>query len=766
MKNNLFLLLCFGMWLTACQSNKQHYWTKNAQWIGVETKEYRDTLGHAILPARYLKQTFVIDQTVQEAQFYLAVGGYADAFINSQPITNEVFGPLPTNYDRSLLFRSYDVTSLLKKDTNTIQIRLASGYFTGMLGKYRMPDWGVPRVKAALVIKTDNGSITIPTNTSWQASDQGPIRSNNLYDGETYDARYEEITHWKKADKLPSPKGTLQEQTHKGIVPVDTLQAVRVWLNDKGNVLVDVGRNIVGWLQIKAQGEEGQPVVIRLAETLTTDQQTVYTDNLRHARCTNTYIPRDNNTFTYCPSTVYQGFRYAEITGLTSLPQAADIQGIVIADDMPVTGSFTCSDTILNRLFEAAKHGIQGNYHGFPTDCPQRDERLGWLGDRFTGCFGESMIFDNHNLYLKWLQDIEETQNEEGQIADIAPEYWGGLRHANVTWTGTYISVAYMLYERFGIEDGFRLHYPSMRQWLQYTLKESMRDSLLTVDTYGDWCMPPEDLYLIHSKDPSRITNDTVLSTAVFYGLLEKMQLFASLLGKEEDRVEYQQLAKNIRNAFNKKFYHYDTGGYDNQTLTANLLGLALGLVPEGEEEKTFNQIVNTTENLWHGHVSCGVIGIQHLMRTLTRRGRGDIAYLLATRTDYPSWGYMLTHGATTIWELWNGDTANPAMNSGNHVMLLGDLLLWYFEDLAGIRPDDIAYRHLTMQPYFPAGLDFVNATYQSVDGPISSHWVRQNDNTVKWHISLPGKIKATVITPDGNKQEIQGDNDIIVTLK
>jgi alpha-L-rhamnosidase len=615
---------------------------------------------------------------------------------------------------------------------------------------------------AQLVVRDSRSLDRFSTDTTWQVSDRGPVRSSNLYDGECYDARYEDSLQWLPAMLLEAPEGILRMQEAPGQTIADSLTAKRIWRNGQTSFIVDMGENMVGWLAVRGKGQTGVPVVIRMAERLAADSQTLYTDNLREARATNCYIPRDSMPFRYCPSTVWQGFRYAEITGLTDMPELTDLTGYIVGDAMRCTGGFHCSDSLLNRLFLAAKRGIRGNYHGFPTDCPQRDERLGWLGDRMTGCYGESFIYDNKALYLKWMQDIEDTQTPAGQLSDIAPAYWGIRKHDNVTWTGTYIAVADMLLERYGCEEGVRRHYDSMRRWVEYTVKQGMRDSIMTIDTYGDWCMPPERPELIHSKDPSRRTEAAVLSTTVMYGLLQKMQRFALLMGRDSDRIAFERLAEGMKRAYNRQFLNPVTGGYSNRTVTANVLSFALGLVPEEERQRVMQQIVQTTETDFNSHVSCGVLGIQHLMRTLSRNGRPDLALRIARQTDFPSWGYMLEHGATTIWELWNGDTAAPEMNSGNHVMLLGDLLLWFYEDLAGIRPDQNGFRHLHMQPCFPDGLDCVDARYESAAGIITSGWQRLPDGSIRWQIGLPEHTGATVVLPDLTTREIKGRQELV----
>lgn len=766
MKYRSFTLYIAALWsiillpfLTACRKTPvlTPEW-EQAQWIGIDAPDstYRGREGHSMLAARHLRYVFTVDTLPLDARLFVAAGGFSDTYVNGKKVTNDVLGPLPSDYDKTVYFCEYDVTSLLRKGQDTILICLSPGWFTAMLGDYGMRHWGTPRALAQLVVRTKGGIMRLSTDSTWQATNCGPVRRSNLYDGEYYDAHYENPEQWQQAEVLEAPNGILRRQNIAGQQILDTIRPLSIRRTIKNTYIVDMGQNMVGWLQLQGQGNDTTPVVIRMAETLLPDSMGLYTANLRDARATNTYIPRDNQPFVYCPSTTWQGFRYAEISGLSQAPDK--VVGFIIADKMRRTGSFHCSDSLLNRLFRAAENGIRGNYHGFPTDCPQRDERLGWLGDRFTGAYGESYLFDNQDLYLKWMQDIEDSQTEEGQLSDIAPRYWGIRHHKNVTWNGTYISVANMLWERFGNEEGIRRHYDSMRKWVLYTVQETMVDSLLTVDTYGDWCMPPERPELIHSKDPARQTEATVLSTTVFYDLLGKMQQFALLLGRDSDCTEYAQLAQGIRRNYNRRFYHPETGSYSNNTVTANILSLALGLVPEGEEERVMAQIVKVTEKDFHGHVSCGVLGIQYLMRTLTRWGHADLAMKIARQTSYPSWGYMLEHGATTIWELWNGNSAAPEMNSGNHVMLLGDLLLWYYEDLAGIRPDQPGYQHLHMQPVFPEELNHVEARYESVSGTITSEWGRHQDGSVSWLINLPKGVKATVVLPDKTTKEIHGN--------
>ncbi len=378
----------------------------------------------------------------------------------------------------------------------------------------------------------------------------------------------------------------------------------------------------------------------------------------------------------------------------------------------------------MNQIFKNGWWGISGNYKGMPIDCPQRNERQPWLRDRTTGAYGESFLFDNQTLYAKWLDDIKYSQTQDGGLPDVAPAFWRYYGD-NVTWPGTYITVGDMLYQQFGDKEVIKKQYPSMKKWMVYMEENYLQNDLMDKDKYGDWCVPPESLELIRSKDPARLTDGQLLSSAFYYQLLGIMKKFAKIANAEADIAHYDDLTTRIKKAFNAKYLNTATNSYSNNTVTANVLPLAFGMVPENLIDKVFQNMVHEVEVTKNGHISTGVIGTQFLMRTLTNFGRGDLAYKLASNKTYPSWGFMVENGATTIWELWNGNTADPSMNSQNHVMLLGDLLIWYYENMAGIKsnPETPGFKQIIMKPDFNAGLTYVNASYESIYGLIKSDW-------------------------------------------
>lgn len=730
-----------------------------AKWIGENafSNPGETDKAHVRLAARYLRKPFETKSKVKRAVLYISGLGSHEAYINGKKISDDVLSPTVSWYPEKVYYNVYDVTSLIGRRENVLAVKLGNGRYFGMRESSTMI-FGLPRLLAQLEVEYNDGSTDlIVSDETWKVTSKGPIVANNEYDGEEYDARLEfqgwdqpnfDETAWKPADIMPAPGGKLVAQPNPNIRVQEELAPVAINKLPDGKYILDMGQNMVGWIKInQLAGKKDQPVTLRFAETLNPDG-TLYMANLRGAKVTDIYTPAKDGEFSWEPSFVYHGFRFVEVSGLDNQPELSDFTGKVVYDHMETTGQFETSDETINQVFKNAYWGIRGNYRGMPTDCPQRDERQGWLGDRATGCFGEAFVFNNALLYSKWLQDIEDSQKPEGSISVVSPRYWT-IYNDDVTWPSAYFYGAKMLWQQYGDIEPVKKHYASMKKYMERIQQVSMQDYILTKDTYGDWCMPPESQKLIHSQDPARKTAGPVLSTTVYYSLLNLMCEFANLTGNSQDIAGYRDLAAKIKEAYNQRYFNADSALYDNNTVTANILSLRLGLVPEGYEQKVFDNCVRKTEADFDGHVSTGVLGIQHLMRGLTEYGNVDLAYKIATNRTYPSWGYMIEKGATTIWELWNGDTADPAMNSANHVMLLGDLLIWYYEDLAGIKnhPESVAYQKLLMAPKFPGGLSHVKASYQSPYGEIKSEWTK-DDGKFQWNITIPGNSSAVVKLP------------------
>ena len=753
---------------------------------------------------------------IERARLYISGLGSYSAYINGVEVApDELLKPALSDYTRRIYFNAYDVTNLLRfGDLNALGVILEGGRFTTVRHDSTHWEWcgithaahyGLPQLLMQLEVTYKDGTTdTIVSGDGWKITNRGPIRKSNEFDGETYDARlnlgdwtlpHYDDSEWDsvvvdydkqnmyrediynpryRADKgewpvaslqsftshlspltfqRPDPMQLLTPQPNPNIKVQQTLLPINIFR--KGDKwIVDMGQNMVGVLEVKGERlkvKEGDTITFRYAETLNPDS-TLYTANLRSAECTDRFIASAN----FQPSTfnfqfTYHGFRYVEITGLRKAPKLDDFRGLVLYDEMPMTGSFECSNDIINAVYRNATWGIRGNYRSMPTDCPQRDERMGWTGDRTTGCYGESYIFDNHRLYAKWLQDLADCQFENGALSDVAPAYWRNYTD-NMTWPGVFITAANMLLIRYGDLRPVQQHYDAMKRWMLHMKKYYLKDGILIRDTYGDWCVPPESPELIHTRDTNRMTWPANLSTPYYYLYCKLMKGFAARIGRDADTTYFQNEMDFVRSAYNARYLDTLTGCYSHNSVTGNLLPLAFGMVPEGLEEKVFGNIIDKTVDDFGGHVSTGVVGIQHLMTTLTNYGRGDLALKIATDTTYPSWGYMVKQGATTIWELWNGDTGDPSMNSGNHVMLLGDLIPWYYSYLGGIRGYD-GYSRIILKPYPLDGLDYVNCAYNSVSGRIESNWRRKGDR-FEWDILIPANRTAEVWLPtaDGYK--------------
>lgn len=730
-----------------------------AKWIGqnTATNPGEDVkTEHTRLAARYLRNDFSIKSKVRRATLYICGLGVYEASINGKRVGNDIMAPAVSWYEETAYFNTYDVTGLISSGANAIGITLGNGRYQtprypGFIG------FGLPRVIAQLEIEyADGTSGIIATDESWRITSNGPIVANNEFDGEEYDARkslgkwelpgYDD-SMWNEADIMSTPCRNLRPQPIPGIKVMDTVKPISVRKVGDKRYIVDMGQNMVGRLAVNLEGKANQPVSLRFAERLANDSM-LYMANLRSALCHDIYTPAADGRFSWTPQLTFHGFQYVEIENVEKAPTLSDFTGEVLYDNMATLGKFSTSDTTINQIYKNAFWGIRGNYRSIPTDCPQRDERNGWLGDRATGCYGEAFVFDNALLYSKWLQDIEESQHENGNISAVSPRYWT-IWEGEVTWSSAYFNGADMLYRQFGDDSAIKSHYPSMKRWVEFILANSMRNGVVVKDTWGDWCMPPESDELIHSNDPMRKTYPEILASATFYYLLNKMCEYAEISGHQEDIIFYKEEAQKLKKNYNDLFFDSKTASYGNNTVTGNLLSLRNGLVPKGFENKVFDNIVKKTEGDCKGHVSTGVVGIQHLMRGLTEHDREDIALRLTTQRDFPSWGFMIENGATTIWELWNGATADPSMNSCNHVMLLGDLIIWYYENLAGIKNAEgsTAFKHIDMAPCFPDGLDHVEAEYLSPYGKIKSDWTR-TQTSLNWEIEIPANTTATITIP------------------
>ncbi len=751
-------------------------------WIGLERLMPGEERGfHTRMAARYLRKEFQLkDKQLKRATAYVAGIGLHEFYVNGQRMGNGVLQPVPSDYRKTIYYNTYDVTESIEKyplmcegkgKCLCLGIVLGNGrYFPMQQHKpYKIHTFGYPKCRINVIVEyTDGTTQRLQTDDKgWKVTANGPIRANNEYDGEEYDACREMMgwsevgyddSKWMKAERTDIPQAYLRAQMTPGMKVLQ--QIIPSSLNGH---IVDVGQNIAGWLKVRVRGQKGDTIRIVYAERLN-DDGSLYRENFRNARSTDIYIcngeeGKDGRWWT--PTFVYHGFKYAEVIGLKDYKKD-DFVAEVVADEMSSTGQFECSDPVLTQLVRNAWWGVLDNYKGMPVDCPQRDERQPWLGDRTVGSLGESFLFNNERLYTKWMRDICEAQRTDGCIPDVAPAFWNYYSD-DVAWAAALPFTCDMLWRQYGNKQPIIDSYPYIKKWVQHIIEEYGKNGIIHCGKYADWCVPPEKLELIHSQDPARKTDVTLISTAYIIRTMQLMEQWGC------DADYWRPIREQMITAFNKQFLTVKKGTspapghvlypdsifYANNTATANLLALSFGIVPEEYRVEVMKNVVENIIVTNDAHVPCGVIGISWLLRGLSDNGFSDIAYMIATQKSYPSWGYMAENGATTIWELWNGNTASPKMNSGNHVMLLGDLLTWCYQYVGGIRQKDNAYKHILLKPAFSIqDCSWANVSYDSPYGTVTSNWKKTLQH-VEWDVTIPCNTTADVCLPDGTIKQV-----------
>jgi alpha-L-rhamnosidase len=711
-----------------------------------------------LLPARWLRKEFILEKQVKRATVYMSGLGLSELYINGSKIGDHVLSPALSEYPKRVFYVTHDVTHSLDTGANALGVILGNGrYFAPRrLEPTPTQTYGYPKLLLQLHIEYSDGTVSdVVSDESWRLTTDGPITANNEYDGEEYDATREfgpwsepgfNDGRWQTPEVVAAPGGALRAQMINPIRVVATITPVKVSELRPGVFVYDMGQNLVGWCRLHANGPGGTRISLRHAETLRSDGG-LFLDNIRTAKANDIFTLKGGGEEVYEPRFTYHGFRYVELTGYPGRPDLSTLVGCVVNDDVKPAGEFSTSHPVINAVYKNIVWGVQGNYRSIPTDCPQRDERQGWLGDRSAESRGETFLFDVSRLYAKWVQDIADGQAENGSVSDVCPTYWP-LFNDNVTWPSSTVIIPNALFEQYADTALIRDHYQSMVKWIDH-MRGYIKEGVLEKDTYGDWCVPPENLELILTQDPLRKTAGGILSTTYFFYDLQLMARYATIIGKKSEAERFSTLARELKDGLNRRYYNDALGYYDNGSQTSCVLPLAFGMVPENARAKVFGHLIHKITEETNSHIGTGLVGGQWLSRVLADNGRADLAYTFATNTTYPSWGYMVEKGATTIWELWNGDKADPSMNSGNHVMLVGDLVIWFYEYLAGIKsdPNEPGFKHIVMRPTPVGDLHAVRATHNSPYGLIESSWQR-NAQKFTWDVRVPVNSTATVYVP------------------
>ncbi len=704
--------------------------------------------------APLFRRDFRVRELPERARAYICGLGYYELYLNGSKVGDQVLDPAQTDYEKRAFYVTYDITDSLKVGENAAGVMLGSGWFNQnqvwKKGKYSVPggtDYGVPRLILQLRFEYRDGTVeTVVTDENWKVA-PGPILDNNVYAGETYDARLE-ISGWSKpafddktwepARPVASPTARLQAQSLPPIKVMRMLRPVRLSQPRPGVFVYDLGQNFAGWGKLQATAPRGTKIVLRYAESVAEDGMIDPASTgvfATHVVQTDTYIARGEGEEMWEPRFTYHGFRYVEMTGFPGAPSLESLEGVVVHTAVRKVGEFECSDALLNRIHQTALWTEVSNLHGVPTDCPAR-EKCGWLGD--AQVCGEMTIFnfDMAQFWAKYSEDIH-TSEVQGLPAMVAP----GKRERELAapdWGTAVVQLPWYVYLYYGDKRILTEHYDDMKRWLDH-LQGLARDYIVSAGL-GDWC-PPGSVKPTETPVP-------LTSTAYFYLNARIMSAVAKILGRNEEAAIYEALAGRIRQAFTRTFFN--TAGTTYGSQTADSLALRLGLAPAARDVQVAAALARNVTEKHHGHFSTGITGSRCLYWALAEYGHGNVALEILRQKTYPSIDNLFSLGATTFWETWGEPELDKQYGprSRNHPMQ-GGFDAWFYQGLAGICPDpeQPGFKHTILRPQVLAGLTHVRAEYDSIQGKIASEWRLENER-FNWRITVPANTRATVYMP------------------
>ena len=738
-------------------------WT--AQWIGPPSAP-SDSLPS---PSPLLRRAFRVDDRVRSARLYVTSLGLYEAYLNGQRIGDQLFTPGWTSYRRRLQYQTYDVTSLVRPGANVIGAMLGDGWYRGHLGFFGQRNLYGRRlaVRAQLEIQYQSGRTErVVSDGDWKAS-AGPLLSSDIYAGETYDARRElsgwasapyDDREWVAVARVDPPPSALVASLSPPVRRVRELRPVAIRLAPSGETIFDLGQNFTGWARLSVRGPAGTTVTLRFGEVLDREGN-LYTANLRAAAQTDRYTLGGNGREVYEPHFTFHGFRYVAVRGLPAPPDSATITGIAVSSDLVQTGSLVTSDSLLNQLQRNIVWGQRSNFLDVPTDCPQRDERLGWTGDAQVFARTAAFNMDVAGFFAKWLSDVAADQDPSGSVPWVIPNPLGGdsTRFAGTAgWSDVAVIVPWTMYLAYGDRRLLERQYPSMRAWVDYARRRAGTGLIWRPGwQFGDWLA-------LHSDDPSypgATTGTDLIATAFLAHSTDLVARTAAILGHEDDAVEYRARFRAIREAFNREFVSR-TGRVGENTQTAYALAIAFDLLPDSLVSVAGGRLAQDVEARDH-HLTTGFLGTPYLLHVLGATGHIGDAFALLTQRTYPSWLYPITRGATTMWERWDGirpDSSfeDPGMNSFNHYAFgaVGD---WMYQNIGGIDVDPArpGYRRSRIAPRPGAGLTSASASLETAYGMLKSAW-RLEGRRFVLDVAVPANTSAEVTLWDARVADVR----------
>ncbi|MFC4554527.1 alpha-L-rhamnosidase [Georgenia faecalis] len=716
-------------------------------------------IGTGVAPAPLLRQDFTIDGPIASARLYIAAGGLVDARLNGQPVADEVLSVGTTDYEDRVQYATHDVTDLLAEGGNALGLELGRGFYgvtTRTSWNWESSPWhDEPTVRAILRVVLEDGTVQeVATDNGWTTT-AGPTRFDSMYEGDMYDARfarpgfdrpgYDDST-WRPASVVDGPEGALVARTQPPVRIIETVAPTQITNPSPGVYVAHLPRQIAGWARISVEGPAGTQVRLRYGERLLANGNLDSSSGFSGGDFqTDRYtLAGTGEPEVWEPKFSYKGFAYVEITGWPGdAPTVEDIEGRLLHTDVASTGEFSSSTELFDTIHDAAVLTVLNNFHHLPTDTPMY-EKNGWTGDAQLGAELFLRNLDVEAFLTKWLRDVSDSRDEQGRPALIAPDpdwNWGDAQ-ASPTWHAAYVLIPWWLYEYTGDTDVLTEHYEGILRYVR--LEHATAVGNISSTGLGDY-LPPDAV----GNPPEDMR---VAATAYVYEMTQTAADMAELLGEDEDADALRAEAEEIAEAFNATFYDADAHVYtDSGTAgsgyrqTHNVLALAFGLVPEGDEQAVADNLARDIVEVRDSHLWTGVLGTKYLLPVLTQYGHGELAYTVATQTDFPSWGRWFAEGSTSLWEHW-GD-----YRSRNHYFLGGTIDDWFYEDLAGLRILEPAYRSFAVAPQLLGGMTHAEASTTTPYGPVDVAWERADDElALRVHVPVGTSAEVSVPVEDG----------------
>jgi alpha-L-rhamnosidase len=736
-------------------------------------------------PAPLLRRGFAAGSNIVAARVYATALGLYELRLNGQRVGDAVLTPGWTSYDHRIQYQTYDVTALVREGDNALGAMLGDGWYRGYLGFEGQRSLYGDRLALLLQLHltyADGHVEIVGSDSQWRAA-RGPIQMSDIYMGETYDARqkkpgWDKVAYddgdWHGVRPLDHAKDIVVAQVGPPVRRHEQIRPARILHSPKGEVILDFGQNMVGWVQVRARGPEGTGITLRHAEVL--DQEgNLYTENLRPAKQTTHYVLKGitDADEVFEPHFTFQGFRYVAVEGFPAEPTLDDFTGIVLHSDTPPTGTFECSNPLINQLQHNIVWGQKGNFVDVPTDCPQRDERLGWTGDAQvftrTACFNMNVA----PFFTKWLRDLSADQLPNGGVPLVVPDVMSktdpGVLNifrgsGAAAWSDAAVICPWTIYLCYGDARLLEEQYESMAGWVNYVHSRVDKDYIWRGDSQlGDWL----DYRGSSALNPALVTNKELIATAFFAYSTDLLANAAHVLGKTSDAKVYADLAQKVKAAFNDEFVTA-TGRVGPNTQTSYVLALHFDLLPEDVRPLAADRLAEEVRQAYY-HLTTGFVGTPYLCHVLSRYGHTDVAYELLNQESYPSWLYPVKKGATTIWERWDGikpdgSFQDASMNSFNHYAY-GAIGEWLYRVVAGIEVDSTepGYKHVLFQPQPGGGLAYARATLDSPYGLVASAW-ELTETDFRLNITVPPNTHATVRLPAESLDAVTEDGQPLAT--